>query len=44
MDETGVSAVPANVPKVVNQKLEENPQTVTAVCCMRALGLYVNKR
>jgi hypothetical protein len=50
MDETGISAVPASVPKIVTTKGKrtvckvtsgEKGQTVTAVCCMSASGLYV---
>jgi hypothetical protein len=50
MDETGISTVPASVPKVVTTKGKrtvckvtsvEKGQTVTTVCCMSASGLYV---
>jgi hypothetical protein len=50
MDETDISTVPASVPKVVTTKEKrsvckvtsgEKGQTVTAVCCMSASGLYV---
>jgi hypothetical protein len=50
MDETGISTVPASVPKIVTTKGKrtvckvtsgEKGQTVTVVCCMSATGLYV---
>jgi hypothetical protein len=50
MDETGISTVPASVPKVVTTKGKrtvckvtsgEKGPTVTAVCFMSASGLYV---
>jgi hypothetical protein len=50
MDETGISTLPASVPNVVITKGKrtvckvtsgEKGQTVTAVCCMSASGLYV---
>jgi hypothetical protein len=45
MDETGISTVPASVPKigkitVCKVTSGEKGQTVTAVCCMSASGLY----
>jgi hypothetical protein len=50
MDETGISAVPAGMTKIVTTKGKrtvckvtsgEKGQTVTAGCCMSAFGLYV---
>ncbi|GBL93880.1 hypothetical protein AVEN_153639-1 [Araneus ventricosus] len=50
MDETGISTVPNRTPKVITPKSKktvckisnaERGQTVTAVCCMNATGVFV---
>ncbi|GBN42246.1 hypothetical protein AVEN_185544-1 [Araneus ventricosus] len=50
MDETGISTVPNRTPKVITPKGKktvckissaERRQTVTAVCCMSATGVFV---
>lgn len=50
MDETGISTVPNHVPKVISPKGKktvgkvssaERGQTVTAVCCMNPVGMFV---